>query len=98
MNRLGHNMLHRIVKSRSRRGDETNPMDLRTPLPPPGRMARPRLAVVVAVCASLLALTAAAPRAHAGQPFIWDDDGDGLDDRMETVRLLGYQFSFEGAD
>jgi hypothetical protein len=36
--------------------------------------------------------------ARAAQPFIWDDDEDGIDDRIETVELLGYRFSFEGAD
>jgi subtilase family protein len=46
----------------------------------------------------LLASLTAPPIAHAGQPFIWDDDGDGLDDRMESVQLLGYRYSFEGAD
>ena len=45
-----------------------------------------------------LALLAAAPLARAAQPFIWDDDDDGIDDRIETVEALGYRFSFEGAD
>ncbi|HEY3216779.1 MAG TPA: S8 family peptidase [Candidatus Eisenbacteria bacterium] len=31
-------------------------------------------------------------------PFIWDQDDDHFDDRIETVHLLGYQFSFESAD
>ena len=39
---------------------------------------------------------AAAP-AHAA-PFIWDQDTDEIDDRIETVNLLGYSYSFEGAD
>ncbi|MEO5616871.1 MAG: S8 family serine peptidase [Candidatus Eisenbacteria bacterium] len=34
----------------------------------------------------------------AAQPIIWDDDQDGIDDRMETVQLLGYRHSFEDAD
>jgi hypothetical protein len=38
-----------------------------------------------------------APQAWAG-PFIWDQDEDRLDDRVETVQLLGYQFAFESAD
>jgi len=31
-------------------------------------------------------------------PYIWDQDGDRIDDRAETVHLLGYEFSFVGAD
>src|SRR5262249_9620826 len=38
-----------------------------------------------------------APAAHAG-PYIWDQDGDHVDDRMETVHLLGYAYSFENGD
>ena len=45
-----------------------------------------------------MAVCARAPLACAGQPFVWDDDGDGIDDRMEQVHLLGYQFAFEGSD
>lgn len=52
-----------------------------------------RRAAVVA-CAALLH----AVPVHAAQPFIWDDDNDGLDDRMETVDVLGFRFSFEDAD
>jgi len=36
-------------------------------------------------------------RAEAG-PFIWDQDTDGIDDRIETVHVLGYSYSFVGAD
>ena len=31
-------------------------------------------------------------------PYIWDQDEDRIDDRMESVQLLGYAFSFEDAD
>jgi hypothetical protein len=31
-------------------------------------------------------------------PFIWDEDGDRIDDRIESVHLLGFEFSFENAD
>ena len=31
-------------------------------------------------------------------PYIWDQDEDGLDDRMESVNLLGYSYSFAGGD
>jgi hypothetical protein len=34
----------------------------------------------------------------AAGPYIWDQDEDGLDDRMETVHLLGYEFSFADND
>ena len=56
--------------------------------------SRPVLrALAVAAALSLCAATA-----RAGQPFIWDDDQDGMDDRMETVQLLGYRFAFEAGD
>ena len=45
-----------------------------------------------------LAVLCLAGSALAAQPIIWDDDEDGLDDRMETVQLLGYRFSFENDD
>ncbi|MEP7027413.1 MAG: S8 family serine peptidase [Candidatus Eisenbacteria bacterium] len=46
---------------------------------------------------ALLALACVPPLAHAG-PYVWDQDEDGLDDRMETVNLLGYRFAFTNAD
>lgn len=30
--------------------------------------------------------------------WVWDQDENGLDDRMETVQVDGYRFSFENAD
>ncbi len=57
--------------------------------PAPGRR-------VPFVLAALLALLALSP-ALAG-PYVWDQDEDGLDDRMETVNLLGYRFAFANAD
>jgi Subtilase family len=45
----------------------------------------------------LLLLSAPAHAAHSG-PYIWDQDGDHVDDRMETVHLLGYTFAFENGD
>lgn len=51
-----------------------------------------RSLAAAALCALLSAT--AAPAA----PFIWDQDGDDLDDRIETVHLLGYAASFEAAD
>ena len=41
-------------------------------------------------------MVAAAP--SLGGPYIWDQDGDRVDDRTETVHLFGYAFSFEDAD
>ena len=47
----------------------------------------------------MLALFLLLGAATAGAaPFIWDQDDDGVDDRLENVHLLGYSFSFEGAD
>ncbi len=36
--------------------------------------------------------------AAAAGPYIWDQDENRIDDRIESVHLLGYPFSFEGAD
>ncbi len=46
----------------------------------------------------LLGLFALAPGARAASPYIWDEDTNGLDDRLETVNLLGFQYSFVNAD
>jgi len=46
---------------------------------------------------AVVALAFACARAQAG-PYVWDQDEDGLDDRMETVQLLGYRFAFVNAD
>jgi hypothetical protein len=49
-------------------------------------------------CAWLtLGLLALAGPARSG-PYIWDQDGDHVDDRIESVHLLGYAFSFEQGD
>jgi hypothetical protein len=45
-----------------------------------------------------LTLLLAAPLAHATQPFIWDQDTNGIDDRIESVHLLGWSASFEASD
>jgi hypothetical protein len=53
-----------------------------------------------ALAAALLAGAAAtvcATMAHAG-PYVWDQDENGIDDRIESVQVLGYRFSFENAD
>jgi len=59
-----------------------------------GRRAR-RIVVLLFVLACLFA---AATQVHAAQPFIWDQDTNGIDDRMESVHLLGYSASFELGD
>src|SRR5205814_1977878 len=56
------------------------------------RVARSGLVPVALAMVMLLA-----PAAHAG-PYIWDDDNDAIDDRIESVQLLGFRFSFENAD
>jgi hypothetical protein len=50
--------------------------------------------------ALLIAIASLAPAlpARASGPVIWDDDGDGIDDRIGTVQALGFRYSFEGAD
>ncbi len=56
----------------------------------------PARGLVVAVFALACALTPM--RAHAAQPFIWDQDTNGIDDRVESVHLLGWSASFELGD
>ena len=38
------------------------------------------------------------PHAAQSAPFLWDEDGDKIDDRIETVHLFGYSFAFEQQD
>ena len=70
------------------------------PLPKPatrsdGRRWRSVLTTLLGVaCAFALA----ARQAHAAQPFIWDQDTNGIDDRIELVDSLGYAASFELGD
>ena len=45
-----------------------------------------------------LALVALLASASHSEPLIWDQDEDAIDDRIETVNLLGFKFSFENAD
>jgi subtilisin family serine protease len=68
-------------------GDVTSARDAR------GRARAPRVLSWLAAAALCLAPLSA----HAA-PFIWDQDDNHIDDRVETVNLLGYQFAFEGAD
>src|SRR5204863_9288049 len=62
------------------------------------RAAREHARPAIAIASVVLACAAAGvPRAHAA-PFIWDQDDDSIDDRIETVNAFGYSYSFEGAD
>jgi hypothetical protein len=65
----------------------------------PGRLGRTarccRRALWTLASACLIA--GAAP-ARATQPFIWDQDTNGIDDRIESVHLLGFSASFELGD
>lgn len=63
----------------------------------PVRVGVVRAASCVGACLALL-LTGAASVFAASQPFIWDQDDDGKDDRIESVHLLGYAASFEYSD
>jgi hypothetical protein len=38
------------------------------------------------------------PLVARAAPFLWDEDGDRIDDRIETIHLLGYTFAFENGD
>lgn len=89
---MSPNELSHPLKSRSMGFAEAPPVNIRGT-----NLWRSVLRATVA-CALGLAVLASAPRAGMADPFIWDDDDDGLDDRMETVNLLGFQFSFVNAD
>src|SRR5262245_46837366 len=70
------------------------------PLPKPATRSADRRTgpVRTAIIAGALALVLAASSAHAAQPFIWDQDGNGIDDRIELVNVGGYSLSFEAGD
>src|SRR5580765_8561897 len=69
------------------------------PLPKPAtRSARRRGRVFPAFAGVVLTLALAARPARATQPFIWDQDTNGIDDRIESVHLLGWSASFELSD
>ena len=54
----------------------------------------------VLACACLVLMVVIAPGggARAAQPFVWDQDGNGIDDRVESVHALGFSASFEASD
>jgi hypothetical protein len=45
-----------------------------------------------------LALAPPLPAGAGPSPYIWDQDEDRVDDRLESVNLLGYSVSFENSD
>src|SRR5580765_6045436 len=61
----------------------------------PLRAARRRAGAVALTLSFSLALVMATTRAAVAAPFIWDQDQNHLDDRIETVHALGYSFAFE---
>src|SRR5260221_9196636 len=50
------------------------------------------------VAVLLLAGVLVSSGARAAQPFIWDQDTNGIDDRVESVHLNGFAASFELGD
>lgn len=65
---------------------------------PSGRPDRPSRAGRSVPYGVALAVLLAAPLPALAGPFIWDDDQNRIDDRIETVHLLGYALSFENGD
>lgn len=61
------------------------------------RMSHSRRPFWIALLCALTVL-ACSSLARASGPVIWDEDGDGIDDRIGTVQLLGFRYSFENAD
>lgn len=59
------------------------------------RTSRSRHLVFSLIAFATIAFTTAA---RASGPVIWDEDGDGIDDRIGTVQALGFRYSFENAD
>lgn len=49
-------------------------------------------------CAWALVLLSFAPALARASQYAWDSDHNGIDDRIETVNALGFQFAFVGAD
>src|SRR5437867_2952264 len=63
---------------------------------PAGRSAPPRRRLLFRLAA--LAACLLLPSISRAAPWVWDDDGDHIDDRVENVSLLGYNYSFVGND
>src|SRR5262245_16611962 len=64
------------------------------PAHPAQRCARTAALRALACVAAALLVSSAAGAA----PFIWDQDDDHIDDRVESVNLLGYSLAFEQGD
>ncbi len=71
-----------------------SPTDPRSARDAPARRA-PRRRWLLLAAAAVFAVPVA--RAATG-PVVWDEDGDGLDDRIGVVQVLGFRYSFENAD
>ena len=64
----------------------------------PIRLLRRRPPAAVVIVLLLLAVAFLASRDATAAPFIWDQDQDRIDDRIETVHVGGYALAFEQAD
>src|SRR5258706_11856222 len=60
------------------------------------RRRGPGAVAAVSILASMAALFLGSLAQAA--PFIWDQDTDRLDDRIDSVRVVGYSFAFEESD
>jgi len=65
-------------------------------LPWPFPLRAGAIRTILSAACLVTALLAPAP-AWAGS-YIWDQDDDRIDDRMESVQVGGYRFAFENAD
>jgi subtilisin family serine protease len=63
-----------------------------------GAFARSRGSKALLLSLCLLVPLITSPQIALAAPFIWDQDDDHIDDRIETVHVLGYAFAFEQGD
>ena len=68
------------------------------PAGPRGRAAGPRRATWLLLLMLLADFVTATPVRAAVGPYIWDQDNNGKDDRIESVNLLGWSASFAYGD
>src|SRR5882672_1071595 len=61
-------------------------------------LSRRRARAGARIALLLIAVAFLSPRDAAAAPFIWDQDQDKLDDRIETVHAGGYALAFEQGD
>ncbi len=64
----------------------------------PAPAARRRACAAALIVLLFLAVAPPWARNAAAAPFIWDQDDNKIDDRIESVHLLGYDLAFEQAD